>query len=315
MRSDDVPPARSWVRPLVVAAGGLAVVLFLLLVPLPRSWQGGWQGKLLDLGHVPLFAALTLCLWAAFRGPWYWPAAVGVVVAGLGEIGQLLLPARMGRTADVPDFLRGAAGALAAGLVIRAWQGPRTRPRLLAHAAAVLLLVAWPVAEVTPWLLDAWEGYRAFPTLCAFDAGGPSRRWQCEQAMLTCVSDPTSATGWAGRLEFLPGADEYPSAALEQVVRDWRGYRRLRWSLVVEGGPLTVVFSVRDGPDARGRTSHFQVEQDYTAGAHEGGVDLAPAAARARERVVDLSNVRWVQVFVYRPKSPRVIRLHRIWLE
>jgi hypothetical protein len=97
----------------------LAVLLtgVLLLMPLPRHWQGGgWRNTLLDLGHVPLFAALTLALRGALGGQWYRPVLVSVAVAGLAEI----LQAGTSRSPSFPDFLHGSLGALAVGLVIRA---------------------------------------------------------------------------------------------------------------------------------------------------------------------------------------------------
>jgi hypothetical protein len=285
-------------------------VFFLLLVPLPRSWQGSWQGKTLDFGHVPLFAALTLALQAGLRRSWILSAGIALAVAGLGEVLQELFSQSLGRSGNLADFLRGAAGALAAGLLIRAGQGARHRWRLLVHGVLSLALIAYPLAEVVPSLIDAGKAYHDFPVLCDGAASAPSPRWECQQSVL-----PREDGVWGGRVEFLPGPEPHPGVALEQVVRDWRGYRRLSWSFLVEGEPLELVFSVRDGPDAHGRTSHYQVGRLWPAGKHTMTVNLALAAVRAEERPLNLSNIAWVQVFVEKPKQPRGIRLLRIWLE
>jgi hypothetical protein len=291
-----------------VAAAGTCLAL---LAPLPRSWRGGWQSQFLDFGHVPLFAGLTVALWAAFRGPWYRPALVAIAAAALAEVVQ----PTFGRSGDLLDFLRGGAGALAAAALIRFGQGPRSWGRFGGHALAALALLAWPAAEAAPRLLDAYEGGRDFPTLADFEAPRRCLRWQCQQANLDRVASPSQPGAWAGRVELLPGPSAYPGAQLEHVRRDWRGYRRLCWSFTVEGGPLALVFSVRGGPDARGRTNHFQFERTFAAGEHQVDVALAEAAARANPDRLDLSDIWWSQVFTVRPSAARVIYLHRVWLE
>ena len=46
--------------PLLAAALAVAVTAALLLAPVPTGRLGPWQDRILDLGHVPLFAALVL---------------------------------------------------------------------------------------------------------------------------------------------------------------------------------------------------------------------------------------------------------------
>jgi hypothetical protein len=300
----------SWKR-LAGAALGVAPVLLVLLVPLPERWHGGWRNTLLDLGHVPLFGGLTLYLCWVLRPARLWPALIALVVAAFAELVQ----DRFGRTGDLLDFIRGALGVLAAVVVARAWRGPRTPGRLALHALAALAVLAWPVAEAAPRLLDAWEGYRSFPTLADFTTARQALRWECRQAVLTRAADPDRPGRWAGCLELLPGPEAYPGAVLVPVVVDWVGYERLCCAFTVEGEPLVVVVSVRGGPDAEGRTSHYQFEREYKAGRHVVEVDLAGAARRARPGPLDLSHLRYVQLFIYRPEQARTLYLHEVWLE
>src|SRR5438067_789173 len=129
-----------WKKALVLCLG-LGAVAVLLLAPLPHFWRGVWQSKFFDLGHVPLFAALTLLLWAVLGPGLVRPVLIALAVAGLAEIVQNWV----GRTGDLLDFVRGALGSLAAAAIIRAWQA---RSRRLRAAGCLLLaagLVAWPV--------------------------------------------------------------------------------------------------------------------------------------------------------------------------
>jgi hypothetical protein len=292
------------------AAAALALVTGLLLVPLPHSWEGPWQSKLFDLGHVPLFFTLTLVLWLTLNRSWAW--ALGIAL-GLGLLAELVQP-YFRRTGSLLDFVRDVLGAALAVVVVRAWQGPRTALRLAGHALAVVALLAWPVADAAPRLLDAYEGYREFPTLADFATGGQMLRWHCSQATLQRLPDPEQPSGWSGRLELLPGVKKYPSAVLEPVVRDWSSWQRLCCSFAVEGEPLVVVLSIR-GRGSGDASTHYQFEKTYAARAHTVRVDLATVARRARPTPLDLSEVRYVQLFIYRPDRPRTVVLHRIWLE
>ena len=308
-RPDSVAPA--WGRRLVLLLLPVALTAALLLVPLPRAWHGGWRSTLFDLGHVPLFVALTLALGVILRVRWYWPVLLAIVIAGLGE----WLQSFVSRSADVMDFLRGAASALAAGTVLRAWQGPRTRARLALHGLAALAFLAWPIANTAPRLLDAYEGWRAFPTLADFDAPRRLLRWGCQQATLERVPSAQFPGKWDARLEFHPGPERYPGAGLEHVLRDFSGYRRICWAFTVEGEPLTLHFSLRGDPKRQADTPHYDSEQTFSPGTHVATIDLAVAADRARPGRLDLSQVWRSLVFVIEPDRRRTVYLHRVWLE
>ena len=93
----------------LVRAGAILAILLVvavLLVPLPGRWHGRWQSKFFDLGHLPLFAALTTCLWFLLGRRWLWPVLCSLLVAGLAELVQ----DHFGRTGNWADFVRGALG-------------------------------------------------------------------------------------------------------------------------------------------------------------------------------------------------------------
>jgi hypothetical protein len=306
-----MPPARARLTAWITAGLALAATALLLLLPLPRRLEGGCRGDLMNLGHVPLFAGLTFGLWAVCGRRWYPPALLSLALAGLAEVVQ----PSVGRTGDFADFLRGAAGCLAAASLLRAAEGRRSGPRLTLHALVALALVAIPVFEVGPTLVDAAEGFADFPTLADFDAPRRLRRWECHQAGLQLVRRADRSPPFALRIEFRPGPSPYPSATLQHISRDFTGYRHLCWSFTVEGEPLTLVFSLRGGPDEAGVTSHHQFGRTFPPGDHVARMELPDAALLARPGSLDLGDLWWSQLFVVRPAEPRVILLWRVWLE
>lgn len=277
---------------------GLVVVLgaaALLAMPIPPARLGAWQDRLLDLAHVPLFAAVTVALWLAFRRRLGRAvlAAVGFAIAA--EVVQPLV----GRSGSWLDLLNGIAGALAAGAAIRTGQ-----TRRVAYLAAAVALAAGPVAAAWPVLADTVYGRQTFPVLAAFDSEYELGRWDCDQAT---VEPP-------GRVTLHPGPAPYPSAALRPVVPDFRGYRRLRCAVVVTE-PAEVVLSVRTHAGGHAATTHRQVGFHLTRGAHVLALDLDALAAEAGDGPFELSAVRCVQVFAVRPAAPVVLDVVRVWLD
>jgi hypothetical protein len=280
-------------------------------MPLPASWHGDWQSKFFDLGHVPLFGALTIYLWFVLGRSWLWPPLIALVLAGLAELVQ----DQFGRTGNLLDFVRGALGITAALVALHFWQGPRRLAELAIHALAIVALVAWPVVDSVPLLLDAWEASRSFPTLSDFASERQMLRWRCnEQATLQRIADPKQPSGTSGQLVLRPGPDPYPAAALQFAVRDWTGKQQICCTFTVPGEPLILVFSIR-ARSADGRSCNFQFEKTYAVGTHTIRLDLAAVAPLAKPAPLNLTDVRRLLVFTYRSDRPRIVDLHRVWLE
>lgn len=288
-----------------------AAACLLLFLPLPPWLDGGWRSTLLDLGHVPLFALLTVTLARVLGCRWYHAVGIGVLLAAGVELAQSVT----GRSASWTDLGYGTAGVLSAGVLLRAaeWRArSMSRSRLLGHAMVALTLTALPVLHAAPGLLDAAEGVASFPVLADFRSESQLRRWICRQARLSRAKQGDSIVG---RLEFLPGAEDYPGAQLEHVLRDFRGYDRLCWALTVENEAVTLAFSLRSGPDRSGRTRHYQFQRRLEPGEHVVEMDLLTAAAHGEEGQLDLANLWYSQLFVVRPTEPRAVQVRRVWLE
>jgi hypothetical protein len=299
-----------WPRWALAGAAGLAVVAA-LGVPLPSSWRVPWWAKLSDLAHLPVFALLT---WVVYRAvPWgWWPAvAAATMVAAACEAGQAVL----GRSGNVADWVRGALGSLLAVVCGHAFAQPRTLPRVAGHLVLAAALVAWPVADALPALMDAVVAYRSFPVLCDFQTRWEVLRWYTENATLERVADPEAEARWAGRVEFLPGGRGFAGAVLFPVVRDWSGYRRLCCEFSVAGDPLALALSVRDGRKLPEPARRVHLERRYPAGRHRVCVDL-PALARGEEFApVDLARVESFHLVVSDLDRPRTVFVHGIRLE
>ena len=103
--------------------------------------------------------------------------------------------------------------------------------------------------------------------------------------------------------------------ALRPVVCDFTGYRWLCYEFRVIGAPLDLVTSIRTGTADPNQTTHTDVERRSPEGTHIGRFDLAVMVTRGRPQQLDLSDIRFVTLFVVRPQESRAIVLTRVWLE
>ncbi len=280
----------------------LAVVVALLLSPIPPGTLGVWQERLLDSGHVPLFAALILALYIGY-GSLRWALVFTLVVAGLAEVVQPFF----GRAGDWIDLLRGSLGAFCATAVIRAYEVWRSPVRVAVYMLLAFAFALWPAIEIAPYIADTVEGRRAFPVIAGFTTNHEMRRWQCQQATFT-------RTEGGARLEFFPGANDFSYAAMRPAVADWSRYRWVNCEFrALE--PLEMVISVRTRSSEPNRTTHSQVGRIYTTGEHTIRLDLHALREKGRRGPLDLTDVRYYQLFVYRIKQPTTVVVSRIWLE
>jgi VanZ family protein len=287
----------------------LALSVFGLLVPLPDSYRSVWLTKLFDLGHVPLFALVTVCFWWISGRSIRRAFGFSVALAVMGEIAQEFT----GRSADLLDVLRGMLGALMAVLVVPVLAPPWRWRRLAGRLALVAALAAWPIWDCGPVLLDACEAARSFPVLSDWKSRWEATRWHTSAAHLE-REEAGSGQSWAGRLTVSPHPGG-SGAILFPVVRDWSGYRRLCCTFSFTGEPLSILISVRDGRKVEPPRKRFDLERRYPAGLHRVVIDLQELAAGTPFAPLDLSRIQSFHFLVTELTEPRTVLLHEIVLE
>lgn len=187
-------------------AAGSAVVLLLLLLPIGLAPGGHVKSALAGAAHILLFALLAW-MWGRQlprrrRGWTLW-----LVVAALAALVEML-QSWFGRSAEVVDWLYGAAGA---AWVCFTWRTPKTGLRV----AGLVLVAAFPL--VWEAVMVAQE-LRAFPVLAAPDAHWAGRGWLENGGHLRREAEGFRFTPNSDQV----GSDSYPGVFREPVVRDWR---------------------------------------------------------------------------------------------
>jgi VanZ family protein len=293
---------------LAIVCLGLAVAG--LLVPLPNQSRSPWVSKLLDVGHVPLFALVTVCFWRLVGRRIWLAFSLAVVSAVAAEVGQTFVD----RSGDLLDVVRGLLGALIAVVWLQLRPRAVAWRRIAAGSAITCALAAWPFWDCGPILLDAVRAYRSFPVLSDFQSPWEPLRWFTDGALLKRVAAVEHGEGWAGRLDVSPHQGGN-GAILFPIVQDWSSYRRLGCTFSFSGEPLRILISVRDGRKARPPLRRFDLERVYVAGRHRVVIDLHDLAAGQRFAPLDLTRIQSFHIVATQLTESRTLYLHTIELE
>jgi hypothetical protein len=315
-------PRERWSRSRWLGAVAVAgAVVIALLVPLPLSWSAPWRSKLLDLGHVPLFAAGVLATGLAI-GRWPLVLAIAVLGGGLLEVAQ----AGTGRSGNVGDAIRSGLGALAGwsvawcfglpvfgsrrpspprpddadsatGLAVdgarhRGWMS-RSR-RLVAGPLLIAGCCGWPLADAWPRLADAVRAYRSYPDLAPLTHPDEGLRWRVSNARRELIWAPS---GGGVAVEFLPG--KYSTVTLEPPCDDWSSGAALAIDLELVGDEdLDLQLVVADHrKEPYGWKERYNGSRRLAPGRSVWRVALGELAAGPKNRPLNLRHVRWVQLY------------------
>lgn len=200
--------------------GALLVPLFLWI---PPSWRHEpLIGSLGARYHIGLFFILTLLLYA--RGPLRGRLGRVVVVCLLLGGATELLQTRFGRSACWTDWLLDAQG-IGFGVCWIWYRRTRRRTLPLIGAAALLLLVFWPLRTLPVRVQEYRAAQARFPLLEDFDRPQTLIHWSRRKN----ISRALVAVEERGRVLQIANHDQerWPGITTRRLPWDWSGYDEL----------------------------------------------------------------------------------------
>lgn len=287
---------------LVMAFAYLVTLWIGLFMPVNFAYPARWYGHFQDLLHVPGFALLVVAL-----AVWTAKPTLGVLLAAIAAPAVEILQAFVGRQCSLEDMVLGWLGcALGAAWYLAVPKSLRLR------MALTVILGATPFVWKYPHYVDAIWYASSFPVLSDFSSPYESSRWYTKQNWLGRVPWPDGTH--AGKVTFFPDPEEGESKiVLYSFFQDWSAYRYVCCEFTVPDTSVTLLASIRNlsqDPDLR----HYDVVATYPPGRHVVRIDLHDAASGRIYPKIDLKRVRGYYLVVSEPE-PRVLYLHRIWLE
>jgi len=323
MSQNTISPAAAstaysrWLRWIVVAliAGTLSLVL---LFPFPQT--GRQWSELFNLAHAPSFF-ITFLLAAGLLDPSSvgfrdsWPriarmslrrlivlASILLVLGGICEVLQQFV----GRATSLSDMLANGCGLLA-GLcwcVGRLVNSRSKKSIALVTTAALLLMPSWsPGCELRECVLQRNE----FPLLASFERPRELNAWYPHEATIKQSAEWTSIGSTSMRVNGLAGT-KHPGANFQGLISDWHQFTALELDAFNLGDkPLTLRFSIFD--EQHHASGHAPADRfGGTAELPAGKVthiriELADVKNAPAERVMDMSRIESLNLFVVRPDA------------
>ena len=287
------------------------VLLALLFIGGPAADDARLYKGLWDFGHVVLFALLVLL---ALRLPllskqpaWILLLMVALLAPALGlaiEYVQLWV----GRDFEYADVLADSVGAFA-GLALHYGLQSRVawRVRLVAWLGMSLLLL-FALRSMLMVGLDQFSMREEFPVLADFETRFEMSRWDTNLAQLEITREQARYGEHALRVQFMAG--EYPDITLLDFVRDWRGFKSVRFSIFSTlNHPVAMELKMYDQQHAASGYDYadrFNRELLVQPGWNDIEVNMDELQTAPRSRDMDLQNMQAFSVFIEQLAQPAV---------
>lgn len=271
-----------------------------------RIYQTFW-----DLGHVPLFAILTVAVCrlpvcARLSVPVLAVVCTLLVLAGgfAIEWAQLLV-GRSFEYADVLSDLLGSYIGLSLYLALKPVMRPAGRAVLVILAMLLVLVSLKPMAVV---LADEYVMREEFPVLADFETPFELTRWDTNLAQLHVSREPVRYGEKSLRVDFMAG--EYPDITLRDFPGDWSGFKSVRFSVYSTlASPAEMVLKIYDRQHASSGYEYadrFNRELNIDPGWNDIEVRMDDVSDAPEGRNMDLENITSFSLFMERLEQPAV---------
>ncbi len=293
----------------------LAIIGGLLVIPLPS--HGREIKCLLDLAHAPVFGFLAIMVLTAFRG------RLGRVTA-LGSLGIWLLIVLFGaaieliqgQTGRQPSWADIRANALGSAAMLIGYTTAQAASRWVRLARWAIAAAVFAIPSIPPLiiLVDSAIQHAQMPQLASFEQPLELSRWEFQECKATRSREHATDGVWSLRLALGDGL--YPGATLVDPVRDWSGYRSLELDIFLEASrPLDLEVKVEDKQHRGGQQDRFQCGLRLSPGPNHAKILLSEVEHGPNGRIIDLRQIKKLQLFTVDDPSQAVIYLDLIKLK
>ena len=313
----------------IAALLGAAVSLMLFLDKFRFGAQAFFWGSARNVGHAPLFGLIAvILLWLVqlsfgrrlSRMYQYSIAWLGAV--GMGVLSEYLQIATQ-RDADIIDWLRDIAGATAF-LALYFTIDPRlsdrgrelrNRAKTPIRIAAIAILAVVGIPMITAGIAHVHR-QTSFPKMHTFDHYVERNFLKPIDVILEYVEPPdewSGHTSQVARVTFLPA--RYPRMEFREPYPDWRGYQALTLDVFSPGdSSLTLFITIYDC-----RKSNYQDryngELQIQPGQNDLTIPLTDIEHGPKQRLLDLSSIQMIFIFMIDPRQPLVLYFDDLALE
>lgn len=307
----------------------LAVCALLFACTLGLPGDDMLTGEIHNGAHVPVFGMLALTILGLsrlllrdrIRKTWIHYLFAFVVTAGIGamlEFLQIVGP----RDADPWDLVRDIAGALSFLGVYLTFDTPVRAVMSKATLTAIRYLsILIFLGSLVPlgWTAGAYLHRDSnFPRLLTFDSIWESRFLTTRSAEITRVPEPvgftTAESHSVGKLTMFPG--EYCGFRIAEPCPDWSGHEYLRFDLLSEiDSTITLAVRIDDLYHNQEYEDRYNAGFEIKRGLNRVSIDLHDVRTAPSSREMNMTAIRYIYFFTYKPKEDLVLYVDNVRLE
>jgi hypothetical protein len=295
---------------------GAIIVIFTLKLPHDTYL---WR-EIQNTGHTPLFGIVAISILGiltALRGEntrnrllHYLVAFIGASILGMAvEIAQIWTPG----DADIWDFLRDVAGELSFlgfymlidSKMVPLLFGHRWRKlTILAVATLILTTAIYPVASLA---LAYYERNHDFPQLVDFE-----HRWEKSFLKIRNVTweKVDNSINWAdshgSKIAYATFYQvTYPTLFIEEPYPNWVGFDTLSFGVYSkQDTTIKLTISIEDARHNTKFEDRFNLNFKVMPGPNQINIPLTDIKNAPAKRKMDMSAIRAIHIFAYKPASP-----------
>jgi len=280
-----------------------------------RSFRFLWGG-----GHLFCFA-----LWAYLYVRWRPQQSflrqifeVLVLTFVLGGITELI-QAQIGREAAWQDLGNDLIGGLLGVVFFAESRKSLDTWQLKFLQGPVLFLFLWSLLPTAKVIIDDSVAFRQFPLLAGFETPLEASRWSGSARR---IRDEAVSVSGNYSLRIALTTQRYSGIGLKDFPRDWSAYRSVRLQVFnPDHDPLTLHFRIQDQYHTRhenihnnGYSDRFNTSFNLKPGWNALRVSLAKVAKAPKGRLLDLTHIGGMGIFVGKLVEPRIIYLDDVML-
>lgn len=298
-----------------LALVGVVLLTPLLFVGRPDWLPGGFNFAAWNLGHVVLFALLTLAVnprrW--LNGWHLWLASTAAVLT-FGMVVETV-QAGMGRDFDLRDLLRNLIGLW----IVLAWQPllafrVRNRATTAVLALTSSLLLAYELSTTGVQAARYFKLEHQLPQVYDFDHSDPSSYWR---GSIEPSSQHNGDHDQSLKIEL--GTKRYSAASLYRVPSDWRDFDTLNLRLHNPAPePLTLILRINDIQHERGSNAlndRYNTRLTLAPGVSSHTIALDDIEKAPASRTMNLRQVRRLTLFATERSGPQTVYLQELRLD
>lgn len=280
-----------------------------------RSYKHAW-----DMGHVLAFSVWTclpILLWEDFRKWPFWKQSLLVIVSTL-FLGILIEFIQVGfhRAPEAGDVARDLIGSLITISFFSPSRKAISKFSLRSVQTCVILMLLFAMYPLARALADEYTAKDQFPLLSDFETAFEIDRWGENPGL---GIDRNIASHGESSLKVPLGTELYSGVSLLYFPSDWRNFRSLKFDVFNPSDTsLTIGCRIND-------IQHFENGGEYTdrynarfllrRGWNPVTISIGDIANAPVGRIMDMSKVQMVRVYVKQLANPGIIYIDHVRLE